>query len=296
MHFILQSAEEQKYEIIDWLQRMSTIFEFMWLVKDKNKIRYPIYNWLINAEYLTLEWITWEKLDDEWKRRIKNTRITLNIIQKDSDPNAKFDLFSRLNDWWSNLSTQETRNCIILMIDESFYDWVLELSQNNDYKYVMNFSDKLLETKDDMEFVLRYLCSKYYNEEEDKFSDVKTFLDNKTKLLIQDKNFNRDEEKNIFESLFKKLNACLKDNVFHKFSWSFTNRFNYPWFDTIAQWLAYNYWEKIVDLDNNILKNKIKDLWSTEFNKKTDANSWTSSDWKLKYCSIYWKTYFSNIE
>jgi len=287
---------EQRFEIIDWLQRMSTIFEFMWILKNEDEVRYPIKNWLVKAEYLDLNWLKWNELDEEWKRRIKNTRITLNIIQKDSDQNAKFDLFSRLNDWWTQLSTQETRNCIILMLDETFYDWILKLSKNLDYIEVMNFSDKSLETKDDMEFILRYLSTKYYDESNDKFTDVKTFLDNKVKKIIQDKTFDRDKEEKCFLALFKKLNETLKENSFHKYSWwKFTNRFNYPWFDTIAQWLSYNFWEDIEKLDNDKLISKIKKLWSDEFNKKTDSNSWTSSDWKLKYCSVYWKTYFSNI-
>lgn len=288
--------EQQRYEIIDGLQRMSTIFEFMGILKDLHDVRYPISNGLIDAEYLDLNWMTWKLLDEEWKRRIKNTRITLNIIQKDSDPSAKFDLFSRLNDWWTQLSTQETRNCIILMVDESFYDWLAELAENADYKAVMNFSDKSLETKDDFEFILRYLCTKLYDEASDKLSDVKTFIDNKTKLLIKDDTFDRDWEKIIFERLFSKLNICLQENSFHKFSENkFTNRFNYPWFDAIAQWLAYNFWENILNVDDIALEQKIKLLWSEDFNRRTDANSWTSSDWKLKYCASYGKTYFSDI-
>lgn len=288
---------EQKWEIIDWLQRMSTIFEFIWSLESDNKISNPIKEWLFDWEYLPLNWTKWDTLWDEWKRRIKNTRITINIIQKDSDPNAKFDLFSRLNDWWTQLSSQETRNCIILMLDESFYDWLLELSKNNDFIELTNFSDKALSTKDDMEFVLRYFCAKFYNEKSDKFSDVKTFLDNKSRELIQNKSFDREKEKIIFESVFKKLNKCLWVDAFHRYNWKeFTNRFNYTWFDSIAQWLAYNYWSNILEVDETKLKNRIEEMWNIEFNNETDSNSWSSSEYKLKFCSKYWKEYFSNIK
>jgi hypothetical protein len=72
------------------------------------------------------------------------------------------------------------------MSDESFYDWLLKLSEKKDFIDVMNFSKKSLETKDDMEFILRYFCVKSYNKDVDKFSDVKTFLDKKTISIIED--------------------------------------------------------------------------------------------------------------
>lgn len=289
--------EKQRYEIIDWLQRMSTVFEFMWILKTKkdSDIRYPIKSWLVDSEYLDLSWLTWDKLDDEWKRRIKNTRITLNIIQKESDSNAKFDLFSRLNSWGSELSPQEVRNCIILMIDESFYDYILLLSENEDYKNVMNFSDKLIETKDNMEFVLRYFSLKFFNKD-DIIKDIKTFLDNKTRELINLDTFDRDKESRIFCELFKKLNKSLWSNSFHKFkAWNFTNKINYPWFDAIAQWLAYNLWESIKDITDLKIIETVKWIWSDDFNNNTDSTSWVSSEWKVKYCEKYWKTYFSKL-
>jgi len=91
------------------------------------------------------------------------------------------------------------------MIDETFYDYILDLSSNKDYIEVMNFSEKLIETKDNMEFVLRYLALKFFNTD-DIVKDIKTFLDNKTRELISRADFDRIKEKSIFEKLFKKLN------------------------------------------------------------------------------------------
>jgi uncharacterized protein with ParB-like and HNH nuclease domain len=142
--------QNQKFEIVDGLQRTSTILEFMWYLHDGQdgiSIRYPIRKGLIESEYLNLDGTTWDNLDEEWQRRIKNTRITLNIVQKDSDQKTKFDLFNRLNSWGSSLSSQETRNCIMIMIDDTFYDWIEKLSQNLDFIETMNFSEKILKLR-----------------------------------------------------------------------------------------------------------------------------------------------------
>ena len=65
--------------------------------------------------------------------QIKRSRIRVEILKKESDPKAKYELFQRLNTGGAGLSEQEVRNCIAVMLNKPFYDWYTRLSENTDF-------------------------------------------------------------------------------------------------------------------------------------------------------------------
>ncbi|MBI5659577.1 MAG: DUF262 domain-containing protein [Nitrosomonadales bacterium] len=125
------------WDVVDGLQRLSTIFQFVGILKDdKGKSVEPLA--LQKTKYLpALHDIQWNNDADPKKSLptdiqlvIKRSKISASIVLKESDETAKYDLFQRLNTGGSELSPQEVRNCLLLMINKSFFDWLKELPKN----------------------------------------------------------------------------------------------------------------------------------------------------------------------
>jgi uncharacterized protein with ParB-like and HNH nuclease domain len=125
------------WDVVDGLQRLSTIFQFVGILKDEDGENIdPLV--LEGTKYLpALNGISWEN-EDEPKKAIpkdlqlviKRSKISASIILKESDETAKFDLFQRLNTGGSELSPQEVRNCLLMMMNKPMFDWLLICTEN----------------------------------------------------------------------------------------------------------------------------------------------------------------------
>lgn len=103
------------WDVVDGLQRLSTIYQFMGILKDENSNNVdPLI--LSGTKYLpSLEGKKWNNPDDvensfsqELRLIIKRSKINVSIVLKESDETAKYDLFQRLNTGGSDLSPQES--------------------------------------------------------------------------------------------------------------------------------------------------------------------------------------------
>lgn len=151
------------WDVIDGVQRLSTIFEFVGMYKDEEgEIQDPLT--LAATEYLDqLEGYRYQVdsgdgrvFSDTLRRDFKRSKLDFRIIKKESDADAKYDLFQRLNSG-SQLSAQESRNCILVMLNPDFYRWMMGLGQDEDFLEVVQISDSKEETGFREELVLRFL-------------------------------------------------------------------------------------------------------------------------------------------
>jgi len=112
------------WDVVDGLQRLSTIYQFTGILKDEDGKRVPPLI-LEGTKYLpSLAKKRWAEPDDsvntigaEHRLLIKRAKIEASIILRESDATAKYDLFQRLNTGGSQLSPQEVRNCILVMLN-----------------------------------------------------------------------------------------------------------------------------------------------------------------------------------
>src|SRR5439155_18003321 len=88
---------------------------------------------------------------------IKRSKIQASIILRESDDTAKYDLFQRLNTGGSQLSPQEVRNCILVMVNRDFYSWLRELADFKPFRSCIALSDRPVEESYDLELALRFL-------------------------------------------------------------------------------------------------------------------------------------------
>lgn len=256
------------WDVVDGLQRLSTIFQFVGICRDANdKEMSP----LVLEGTKLLPNLKGKKYNDEdenlsftvaEQRYLKRAKISFNILLTESDQSSKYELFQRLNTGGTALTDQEVRNCLMVMTNPELFHRISELSHNEDFVNATRLSDKQKEERYDMELVTRFICLRHSSDEEVKVvADLGEFLDDKIVSLFDDSNVNWDEEIAIFNRTFKTISDALDEEAFCKFiveKERFRGGFNIGAFEMIAVGLGRR---NGILPDNFDFKEKVKELW-----------------------------------
>jgi hypothetical protein len=178
--FYMDATNEDKWVIIDGLQRLTTLKSFV--IDQSLK--------LSKLEFLTqLDGKTFNELPRNLQRRIIETQITVYLIEKGTPIAVKFNIFKRINTGGLPLSLQEIRHAL----NQGKSTKLLEkLAESTEFRQVMygSISGKRML---DREFVLRFLAfvifpySEYKATEFDGFlSEVMTVINKMSDLEIND--------------------------------------------------------------------------------------------------------------
>lgn len=268
----VSQREDGVWDVIDGLQRLSTILEFAGLLRDTDNNLKPASN-LSGTEYLpSLEGKYWQKDDDPdnsfdqtQRLMIKRSKLGIQIIKKESDKDTKFELFQRLNTGGTALTEQEIRNCILVMINKDFYTWLSQLSRNENFKATIPITEKAFEEQYDMELALRYFVYKSISVADvNTTKDIGKLLTDKMVEFANNPDFNLETEKEAFEKTFLLLNKSFGEDIFRKWEPQkdkFTGAFSIAAFEVIATGVAknialYHYTPESLE----ILKTKIKSV------------------------------------
>ncbi len=143
------------WELIDGLQRVSTVLSFFGELKDESKNHLILKSGSIVPE---LEGLTIETLPLDLKLTIKRTPCRVEIIQKDSHFEMRYELFKRLNTGGEGLTRQEIRNCIFRGFTnyKYFSDVINKCSNDPTYRALVNISDDAREKMMYEELFLRF--------------------------------------------------------------------------------------------------------------------------------------------
>lgn len=100
--------EDERWEIVDGIQRLSTIARFI-----KPHIVGETALVLTGLEYLhDYEGKDFEGLSSRLKMRLRETELIIHLIRKGTPPEVKFNIFARINTGGMALSAQELRHAI----------------------------------------------------------------------------------------------------------------------------------------------------------------------------------------
>ena len=259
--FVAQ-RQDGVWDVVDGVQRLSTIFRFVGVLKDDKGSDDPPQA-LAAGEYLIgLNGLLYgadepdkekhgdqaHNLNDAQRRVFKRARLDFQIVQKESDDQAKFDLFQRLNSG-TRLSEQEARNCLAVMLDPTFARWVDSLAEFAPFENVLSISDRQEMEGYANECVLRFLATT----QDDvaslrRMGDVGEYLTVKMREFASDAKFDRDAEKRRFEGVFSLLDEALGSDVFRRHSItkdSYGGRFSVSAFEAIGSGVArnWNFWQ-----------------------------------------------------
>ena len=261
------------WDVVDGLQRLSTIFQFVGILKDEKGNALPP---LVLEKTKYLPSLGNKKWDDESDNEnslstaqrllIKRSKIDMSIILKESDEKSKFELFQRLNTGGSPLSDQEVRNSILVMIDSQFYRWLRTLSQYEAFRECVLLTDRALEEQYDMDLALRFLLLRTMKEHRLKeIGDINEFISDEMIDLVSNKKIDLDEEARAFQSTFSFLKDTFGNDSFRRYdpaSDRFVGGFLISAFELVAIGIGYNY-KEILAKPIDVVK-ITKDLWMNE--------------------------------
>ena len=223
--FVSQN-EKNLWDVIDGLQRLSTIFEFMGILKDKEDNTLPASK-LSKTKFLpSLEGKYWEKEGDEGnsltsdqRLLIKRSKLDIKIIKTSSDKKAKYDLFQRINIGGTHLSPQEIRNCLLIMSNKHFFEELNDMNRNEKYRECIPLSEGNLDQQVDMEFIVRFIIVRNCDLNSiNKDANIHEYLNDRIVEIAQDTSFSIENEKKIFFDTFDYLHSLLGEDVFKKYN------------------------------------------------------------------------------
>jgi hypothetical protein len=223
----VSQREDGVWDVVDGLQRLSTIFQFMGMLKDEKGEKVKALA-LEGTKYLpALKGIYWEPkhendqkaLPKELQLLIKRAKLGASIVLKESDESAKYDLFQRLNTGGSELSPQEVRNCLLVMVNKSFYEWLKDFRKNRDFVETVALSDRPLEEAYDTELALRFIVLSRISEDDLKsVGDIGVYLTDRMTEIATDKKFKRTATKTLFNKTFSTLGGAMGDDAFKRYN------------------------------------------------------------------------------
>lgn len=226
----LAATQDDKINVIDGQQRLTSIFSFMdGRFPDGKEFK------LTGLQVLTeLKGLTFKELDEVSKNKITDYSIRTITFSSDSDPDLQYEIFSRLNTGSIALNTQELRNCIYR---GNFNEFIKELASDHDYLKLLGLSaphKRMI----DVELVLRFI-SFYKNTYINYKSPIKTFLNDTMRMY---KDIDDSEKKKIraaFKQAVSNLTSLLGENSFKRYKiadkegvWE-KNRVNVALFDIL---------------------------------------------------------------
>lgn len=277
--------KEGKWELVDGLQRVSTLLQCMGVLKDGdgNLMDALVLN---GTKYIPqMEGFSWNDKDDSkqipdpLKLAIRRSKIDITIILNESDPNAKFEVFQRLNTGGSNASDQEVRNNVMIMMNVDAYKWFDLLSQNIDFNNAISISDKQESEQYHKDLLMRFIALSHYSFEVKK--DISDFLDDINLELVTASAERLEEIKQNVEKTFAIINKAYEDKSFKKDQ---KGKFLESAFEAISVGISKNindYSES--DEDISIIKEKICALYEQDFYKN---NAGSGSNAKSRISKI----------
>lgn len=278
--FVFQD-KDGRWELIDGLQRLSTILEFSGILKgpDGNLVAPST---LTGTKFLpslaNKRWQVWKSddlaIDKSMQMQIKRARIRVEILLKESDENAKYELFQRLNTGGARLSEQEVRNCVAVMINPELYKRLKALAESYDFAITVNQTQQALEKQSGVELVLRYFAFKLYPYK--KGLDVHEYLDEALVHISKSIDVEWDEQETLFRKTFSLLNEALGDKAFKR--WDGTN-FSGKFLMSLYEVIAFGIAQNLSEIERKPRKDQIefvtsraKSLWDDEtFEKNSGA-------------------------
>lgn len=273
-----------EWELIDGLQRISTVLEFAGLLLSPEGEISPA-SVLEGTKYLpALKGMRWElgpgqtgkEIGKAMQINIKRARLRVEILKPESDPLAKYELFQRLNTGGVGLSEQEVRNCVAVMLNKELYDWMLKAAKDVSFITTTDQTDEALKQQSAIELVLRFIAFRHvpYNN----IFDVHPYLDDALIQLASGKikGFSQSKELSVFKRTFALLDKALGHKAFKRWAdGDFKGKFLMSLFEVIATGVSQNIdaLSKLTpDKAKSFIVKKAKELWNEQtFTKNSGA-------------------------
>jgi len=287
---VIYVAEEadKRYAVVDGLQRLTSIFAFIdGTLPDSNEFR------LTGLQVLKeFNGKTFKQLGHEQQEAILDTTLRLIVIEYDSDPDVKFEVFERLNLGAVKLSDQELCNCVY----RGDYNRLLrELSHNKQLLKILG-SDTPHERMKDRELILRFFAM-WRNTHLKYKSPMKQFLNREMEKYRHATSADLGELRKVFEDAIDMAYTVFGNHAFRRFnpgrdgqpngSWE-KNRLNLALWDTLLHTFSYYDKSQIIPIADAIREEFI-DLMATDNIFADYISRTTDQPERMQYRADVWR-------
>ena len=208
--------EDGRYELIDGLQRVSSIAQFI----DSEIVDKPPLI-LDGCDIVPdLNGLSFVNLPLTLRLQLKRSGVRALVIKRQSKDFLRYEMFKRLNTGGSELSEQEIRNCSARIFGEkgvAFYEFLVRMSK---FPAFAALTETLAEVDQEKrgreELVLRFFAAKegseYYH------GNVAEWLNSYMEaVLLDQKAFEYDHQEVIFKRVFEAVARVAGDGAFCKY-------------------------------------------------------------------------------
>ncbi len=199
----LIERDDRIYELIDGLQRLSSYLHFRGQLKVDDEVLPPLV--LTDCDIVKeLNGHTYRDLPRALEIKLKRSYVRAEILRKESDPRLRYYMFKRLNTGGERLTEQEVRNATIRLLSNDFNQFIVELSEDENFKETINsVNENAILRKFDQELVLRFFALKNWGDEYK--HEVAEFLTEYMEAVSDDKDptpFDYEREREVFKKTF----------------------------------------------------------------------------------------------
>lgn len=200
--FYVAADENEKWAVVDGLQRTSTIYEYV-------KSRFP----LKGLEYLIkFNGRLYKDLPRPMQRRISETQLVMNVIEPGTPEEVMFNIFSRINTGGMTLNGQEIRHALH---PGPVRGYLQELAETREF---LNATDGKIKKKrmSDRECVLRFLA--FYIDRWERYSanDLDGFLGTSMRKINKMDSLKRSDISGDFKKAMQAAYDIFGDDAFRK--------------------------------------------------------------------------------
>lgn len=264
-------AEDENgiWEVVDGLQRLSTLVSFFGKLKSDNAVNefnafeednddVEIINtnnkWCLEKGDIlkSLEGFNVDSLPLKYVLNIKRSSLRVEILRGQSRVTMKYELFKRLNSNGTKLTAQEIRNAIYRGLDSSVNKLVEKLSKNPAFVSLTSLTKQKKKELYDQELVLRFMA--FYDKNTEINNNTAKILDDFMERSVNDSQFDCSMYENIFNKTIILLEELNDTFVFKNAN----NAFVPAYFEAIMLGVANNI--EAYSNDTVLLSNKIKEL------------------------------------
>lgn len=254
--FFVAQDKDGNWEVVDGMQRLSTIFDFLGILKEQNQRpeNYTRFSNLTGDLFYIKGFAnkTWEEFTRRIQLDFKRTKVQITILMRTDNLDAKFELFQRLNSGGTSITGQELRNAILAGEKPHMLSWLEDLATDENFKKVTGLTENEISTRYDMELVLRFivLLSEHFSTLKN-FSSVDVYLTNVLRKIMVDDKFNLENEAARFKKTFEIIYSSWGENALKYKEGPGSGKFSISFFEAVALGIAQN-------IDNLPSKDEIK--------------------------------------
>lgn len=262
--FYFDVLSDGKMEVVDGLQRLSTIKDFVVLKDNMKGFK------LNDLEYLDkFNGLCFGELEPIYKRKILNTNFECYIIKENTPDNVKNSIFTRLNEGGAPLTAAEIKNAMFRGVVSEF---IKELSESK--QFIKATNSKISKKRMlDREFVNRFFAL-YFFKDINKEIGYDEMMINALKE-IKNKIFNKNKYKCAFLKGMTRSFEILNKNAFRKLEKNGINfsKINRALYDCTSVSFANISDDNWMRINKELFKKKYMELLKNETFVKAISNS-----------------------